>query len=186
MLDSPFHRLDFQLRALWALTSEHKNRTFEPGFGECLQQVHRALPRLQLCAKQNDRLPGRDTQTGAGRLAVREGGLGLPPIIVNGIGSEGNFCGGNTKTLDHFECAGGRDNHLVGLAKKKRPKRFLERNFPGFAVARSQAVRVGTEQEGSTRSLCRAASNPEGCSKVADKTQYGFKFSVASQLGQPW
>src|SRR6266481_9986735 len=90
-------------------------------------------------------------------VAIHLRRLSFPPIIVNGVRSKSNLCGGNSETFYHFKSSSGRNNHLVGLAKKKWPKRFLERNFPGFSIPRGQAVRIGTEQERRARCLGRTS-----------------------------
>src|SRR5258705_7601283 len=115
-------------------------------------------------------------------VAIHRRCLSFPPIIIDGVRSKGNLSSRNSETFYHCKGSSGRNNHLVGVAKKKWPKRLLERDLPGFPVARGQTVRVGTEQKRRARSLGRASSDPEGCANVANKTQHGVKLFIAYQF----
>src|SRR5258708_15167251 len=128
---------------------------------------------------------GRRAQIFARGIAMHHRCLSLQPVIVDGVRSKSNLCGGNSETFYHLKSSGGRNNYLVGLAKKKWPKSFLERDLPRFAIARGQAVCIGTEQERRSRLLCRASSDLEGCANVTNKAQHSVKFSIAYQFGQP-
>src|ERR1700687_4584343 len=115
-------------------------------------------------------------------VAIHHLCLSFPPIIIDGVRSKGNLSSRNSETFYHFKSSSGRNNHLVGVAKKKWPKHLLERDLPGFPIARGQTVGVGTEQKRRPRRLGRSSSDPEGCANVANKTQHRVKFSIAYQF----
>jgi len=68
-----------------------------------------------------------------------------PPIVVHDKWNEGDPMGGNGEFAHHARTGGRRNKYLIGKAKKQRPEKLLDGDFPSAPVARRERRCVGAE-----------------------------------------